>query len=61
MCKRCDRSIPFEKAKLPVKRGGKYGYAVVNTCSDEIEVYDSKSHNTLYLKIKYCPWCGRKL
>lgn len=26
-----------------------------------LEVYDSKSHNTLYLKIKYCPWCGRKL
>lgn len=61
MCKKCEWTVPIEKMKLPIMGAGRFGYAVINTHNNEIQVYNQKSQSTVYLRIKYCPWCGRKL
>lgn len=61
MCKKCEWTVPIEKMKIPIMGAGRFGYAVINIHNNEIQVYNQKSRSTVYLRIKYCPWCGRKL
>ena len=61
MCKKCEWTVPIEKMKIPITGAGRFGYAVINLHNNEIQVYNQKSQSTVYLRIKYCPWCGRKL
>lgn len=58
MCRMCNENSGCEFAQ--VKGAGKYGRAYLDTISKTVEVTDS-DYRKYSFRVKYCPWCGRKL